>query len=294
MPGGSHQQNRSSVSPVGSSSRYRDGRTSVYSAPSRSMIHDRRAPFTHRRPEPSHRYAGPRRPSPYHYNPYAHRYVHHAFSPVWWGPVVYPAAALGFFWSSGSFGFSVASYTPSYYSHTRYYDSWHCGGRGYSSLYYGGWSSGWYGGFSYVYNPWPVYRTYYLYEPAPVVTRTETVYVTQPATTTYVVQEPASAPLAPASWEQQAPAASTGSGETATCFCACHCNGQKPCTCEYPCGSEYAYDASAFDLSLAYEPYAESLDPETIWSSYAGLDRFDPDTEAFADTATVQTGNDPM
>lgn len=265
-----------------SPSRYTDGRRAVYHAP------DRHHPSFHHR-------------SPYHFNPWTFGYYHHGFTPMWYGPVVYPVSGFGFAWSNGHFGLSVGSYWPAY-TYTPYYDSWYSGGRGYSSLYYGGWRHGWYGGFSYIYNPWPVYRTYYLYEPEPVVTRVETVYVTQPATTTYVEAAPAPAttvayPSAPAAetgaWES-APAVDRVETITSACFCSCHCNGQRPCTCDYPCGSEYAYDANAFDLSLDYTSYSESLDPETIWSSYAGFDRYETDPEPFLYEATVQNGNDPL
>lgn len=242
------------------------------------------------------------RPAPYAYRPYYHR----SFAPVWYGPVVYPASSFfGLSWSSGSFGISVAAYSsPAYcYSRTRYYDSWSCGGWGYSSVYYGGWRNNWYGGFSYVYNPWPVYRTYYLYDPPPVVTSTEIVYVTPPATTTFVVQNPAAAPavqqlaaspappLQPQTAWDAAPAAERVETAAERCFCACRCNGQRACTCEYPCGSEYAVVDEQFDLSLAYRSYAESLSPEMIWSSYAGLDRQD----SFEDSASldVAVSSDP-
>ena len=265
-----------------SPSRYTDGRRAVYHAP------DRHHPSFHHR-------------APYHFNPWTFGYYHHGFTPMWYGPVVYPVSGFGFAWGNGHFGLSVGSYWPAYPC-TPYYDSWYSGGWGYSSLYYGGWRHGWYGGFSYIYNPWPVYRTYYLYEPEPVVTRVETVYVTQPATTTYVEAAPAPAttaayPSAPAgetgAWGS-APAVDRVETAASTCFCSCHCNGQRPCTCDYPCGAEYAYDANAFDLSLDYTSYSESLDPETIWSSYAGFDRYETDPEPFLYEATAQNGNDPL
>jgi len=134
------------------------------------------------------------------------------------------------------------------------------------------------------------------------VTRVETVYVTQPATTTYVETAPAPATTAAypsastgetGAWAA-APATARVETVTSTCFCSCHCNGQRPCICDYPCGSEYAYDADAFDLSLTYTSYSESLDPETIWSSYAGLDRYETDTEPFLYEATAQNDNGAM
>ncbi len=231
----------------------------------------------------------------------ASRHAYCAFSPVWWGPVVYPAG-FGLTWYSGSFGLSIATYAPAH-TYTRYYDSWCGGGWGYSSAYYGGWRSGWYGGFSYVYNPWPVYRTYYLYDPYPV---TETIYVTQPVTETIYVTQPAAATAAvspaapsvttesyavsaaaapaayaavpaasPSAWDE-APAVSRAEAAATSCFCPCQCNGIRPCTCDYPCGAEYGLRDEEFDLSLGFASYADTLNPETIWSSYAGLDRWEP------------------
>lgn len=250
-------------------------RTTLYRAPDRSAY----AP----RPQPHH--AQPVYPAPVHrhrptysFDPRTFTYQHHAFTPVWYSQSVYPASGFGFSWSSRSLGLSFYSHTPTY-AYTRYYNSWHCGGLGYSSVYYGGWRSGWYGGFSYVYNPWPVYRTYYLHDPYPVVTRTETVYITQPATTTYIVQE--QAPSVTTAVTQPPSLAATIPQERAEpsdgCFCACHCNNRQACTCDYPCGAEQAVVPEAFSLSLSYVSYAVTLNPETIWASYAGLDRWDSD-----------------
>ncbi len=231
-----------------------------------------------------------------------------AFSPIWWGPVVYPAG-FGLTWYSGSFGLSIATYAP-VCSYTRYYDSWYGGGWGYSGVYYGGWRHGWYGGFSYVYNPWPAYLTYYLYDPYPV---TETVYITQPATTTVTVAQPATTTVvtdpsasysaAPASYAavpadvagtvsawDAAPAAQQAEAAATTCFCPCHCNGIKPCTCAYPCGSEYALRDEDLDLSLAFSSYANTMNAEIIWSSYAGLDRWDARADAYDGDAFATAG----
>ncbi|MEI7899793.1 MAG: hypothetical protein WCK89_06040 [bacterium] len=286
-----------------SSSRYTDGRSSVYRAPDRSahMSH-----YNNGQGRPPDHHQG-YHPAPYHYEPYVYHYSHHACSPVWYGPVVYPAgSSFGFSWNDGSFGIglSFSSYSPSYAYSTRYYDSWSCGGWGYSGVYYGGWCDNWYGGFSYVYNPWPVYRTYYLYEPVPVVTRTETVYVTQPPTASYgvqdtapaaVVQQPADVVSGPRPtqtvWDA-APAVERAEALSSGCFCPCRCNGQSPCTCYYPCGAEYAVVAEQFTLNLAYSPYAEPLNPETLWASYAGLDRWGSYMAPHLYDATVSTEND--
>ena len=198
-----------------------------------------------------------------------------SLSPVWWGPVLYPAG-LGITWTSRHFSlsFSTHSYSP-YYAYRPYYDSWsYNSGWGYSSTYYGGWRSGWYGGFSYVYNPWPVYRTYYLYSPPPA----EVVYV-ESAPRTVVVQQPAQPvvvqqPLTLASPEQQqAQAQPSPPEEGYRCFCACHCDGLVPCTCEYPCGSEFEDISDTYRLGDTFVSYTVSLNPETIWASYAGFDR---------------------
>jgi hypothetical protein len=281
------------------SSRYSDGRSSVYRAPDRYANMSRHDDYR----GASDYHGSSYRSMPYRYSPSAYRYDHHAFSPVWHGPVVYPAGnSFGFSWSNGSFGLSFASYSPSYAYSTRYYDSWSCGGWGYSRVYYGGWHNNWYGGFSYVYNPWPVYRTCYLYEPEPLVIPAEPLYVAQPATTTYIVQSAAAAPRvqqpaaavaeAPqpqAVWED-APAVDRAETLATSCFCSCHCNGQRPCTCDYPCGSEYAVVADQFNLSVTYSPYAELLNPEVIWSSYAGLDRENAYAEPNLGEATASTG----
>ena len=318
-----------------SPSRYHDGRYSVYTPPAR-----RHAP-------------GPYRPSHYgHHDRHHHRRHHHSsfylglaigsgwYTPGWYGPSwyapawyspawYYPASGFSFSWSNRRYGLSIWNSAPVYA--TPYYDSWVCGGWGFSSLYYSGWRSGWYGGVSYIYNPWPAYRTAYFYEPAPVVT--ETVYVTQPATqTTVIYEEPQTYATAPATqttvvYEEQpqtyavapaaspnvslqsapasttapvlplpvpaaAPAATAPAGEpdnhtlwdaapavarvdtTAIgCFCPCRCNGKRPCICAYPCGAEYTIAREEFDLSLNFVSYTDTLDPEAIWVSYAGLDR---------------------
>jgi hypothetical protein len=134
-----------------------------------------------------------------------------------------------------------------------------------------------------MFNPMPVYRTYYLYEepqtivieqPAPQV-----VYVNQPAQ--QVVEYVQQAPATPASEVPQLQAALptvTAEEQTAQvqedvpCFCACKCNGRVPCICQYPCGSEFAYSPDEYTLK-GFSSYSESLSAELIWSSYAGLDR---------------------
>jgi hypothetical protein len=219
------------------------------------------------------------------FDPWTFRYHHYGFSHIAYRPVpVYAASGMSFFWSSGAFALSFGAYSwPSYgYTCTRYYDSWHSGHWEYSNLYLGGWRSGWYGGFSYIHNPWPVYRTYYFYDPAPVVTRVETVYVEQAAptataaaeTTSVLAAPPAAAPTeeSAGAWAE-APAAERVEAQSHRCFCACGCNGTRPCLCDYPCGAEYEDLTTRTDLRLGYVSYADSLNPEVIWASYANLDR---------------------
>jgi hypothetical protein len=145
-----------------------------------------------------------------------------------------------------------------------------------------------------MFNPMPVYRTYYLYEepqtiviekPAPQV-----VYVNQPAQQAVVqVQQ---APALPASETPQLQAAipsvtaeaqTAPAQENAQCFCACKCNGRVACICQYPCGSEFAYAPDEYTLK-GFASYAESLNNELIWSSYAGLDRPDATDIVAVDT----------
>lgn len=209
------------------------------------------------------------------------------FAPVYMGPV-YTSTSYTTAWHGGAVTVSVGGPAYSYYSpfYRPYYcntgyihDGWH-----HSSAYYGGWRCNWYGGFSYMFNPMPVYRTYYLYEepqtiviekPAPQV-----VYVNQPAqqqVVEYVQQVPATPaselPSAqPALPLVTAEAQTVQAQENAHCFCACKCNGRIACICEYACGSEFAYSPDDYTLK-GFASYAESLNNELIWSSYAGLDR---------------------
>jgi hypothetical protein len=206
------------------------------------------------------------------------------FAPVYWGPS-YSYASYTTAWHGGGVTVSVGgpaySYYRPFYCNTGYiHDGWH-----YSSAYYGGWRGNWYGGFSYMFNPYPVYRTYYLYEePQTIVIQQpaqQVVYVNQPAQQLAPAQEYAE-PLAP---QQQlvpppppAEAQQVANDPDARCFCACKCNGRVPCICEYACGSEFAYAPEDYTLQ-GFASYAESLNAELIWSSYAGLDRVE--SEAF-------------
>jgi hypothetical protein len=211
------------------------------------------------------------------------------FAPLYIAPVIYPARSYySTTWYGGPVAVSVSSWSPypayayrPYYCHTGYIHSgWH-----YSSAYYGGWRGNWYGGFSYIFNPTPVYSSYYLYdEPQTIVVQQpapQVVYVNPPALPAEPPQESIleTAPfttqpqpaLEPATTAQTPPA-----DENTRCFCACKCNGRVPCICEYACGSEFAYSPADYTLK-GFASYAESLNTELIWSSYAGLDRAEPE-----------------
>jgi hypothetical protein len=200
-------------------------------------------------------------------------YVASGFAP-------YPTHAVTTTWGNDHFAFSVSTrssypvytYRPYYCTSAwGYHDGWQ-----HSQVYYGGWRSSWYGGFSYAFNPYPVYRTYYLYE------EPQTVVIQQPAPQVIIYNQPAqpvvqnqdfvaapavATPATAAPVEQPAVAE-----EPERCLCACKCNGKVPCICEYECGSEFAYSPQDYTLG-GFVSYSESLNTELIWSSYAGLDR---------------------
>ena len=267
-----------------SPSRYPDGRYTVYNPPKHHGGH-----------HPNHR-------------PHYDRHDHHRhdryhspsrfsfglvigsgwYTPGWYGSswnTYYPASYTSFGWSGRNWLFSFNTYS------TPYYDSWSYGGWGYSGVYSSCWRSGWYGGYSYIYNPWPAYRSTYFYDPVPVVTHTETIYVTQPSTTTVIYEQPpyAQPEAGSASLWNDAPAVEQIDTATIGCLCACRCNGRHACICDYPCGAEYAMHTEDFDLGLAYQSYSDVLDPETIWQSYIGLDRWTQSVETFyADSSFAQ------
>lgn len=197
----------------------------------------------------------------------------------------YPARTVTTTWGNDHFAFSVSTrssypvytYRPYYSTSSWYYhDGWQ-----HSHVYYGGWRSSWYGGFSYIFNPYPVYRTYYLYE------EPQTVVIQQPAPQVIIYNQPAQpvvqnqdfvAAPAPATPAPQTPAtvardeANAVAEQPTRCLCACKCNGKVPCICEYACGSEFNYSPEAYTLAN-FVSYSESLNAELIWSSYAELDR---------------------
>ncbi len=150
-------------------------------------------------------------------------------------------------------------------------------------MYYGGWRSGWYGGLSYAFNPWPVYRTYYLYEPEPIIIQ-QPVIVRQQV---IVEQEPA--PVTGTTIIQAAPisyATDYSSGhivveERTTIQQVADAQGAEFTPAEFD--PEYVYedqfdplyyggDIFADELRLGFSSYAISLNPESIWFSYSGLD----------------------
>jgi len=231
-----------------------------------------------------------------HYNNYNYSHYNRynrCFTPVWCGPVVYPSYysygasfGLGFSWSNGSSWLAFGSYSPAYYSYTPYYSSSYYGGYGYSSVYYGGWRSGWYGGLSYACNPWPVYRTYYLYEPEPLI-------ITQPVVIRReVVVQNVSYPEPVISQIQVKPISYTSKYnpdqiviEERTVIRE---NGEQSVYTSYTpadADPEYVYDDQydvfyyagddlRAEFTLGFSSYAASLNPESIWVSYAGLDRW--------------------
>jgi hypothetical protein len=213
--------------------------------------------------------------------------------------VAYPTRSVTTTWGNEHVSFSVSTrstypvytYRPYYCTSSWYYhDGWQ-----HSHVYYGGWRSSWYGGFSYMFNPYPVYRTYYLYE------EPQTVVIQQPAQQVIIYNQPAQpavvqnqnfvAAPAPATPAPQTPATvarneeNAATAQTERCLCACKCNGKVPCICEYACGSEFAYSPEAYTLG-GFVSYSESLNTELIWSSYAGLDR--PETSDFIAEAWEQ------
>ena len=214
-------------------------------------------------------------------------------APLYIAPVVYPVrTSYGTTWYGSPVVVSVSTrrYYPTYayrpyYCNTGYiHDGFH-----YSSAYYGGWRGSWYGGFSYIFNPTPVYSSYYLYdEPQTIVVQQpapQVVTVNQPAQPVGPPQESILDAAPPTTQPQPAlePAAEAVAAQTppvdenAHCFCACKCNGRVPCICEYACGSEFAYSPDEYTLK-GFSSYAESLNAELIWSSYAGLDRAEPES----------------
>lgn len=195
-----------------------------------------------------------------------------------------PGLALGF--STGHMGYTPWPATYGWYGNWGYHPS---------SLYYSSfglsWYSGWWGGYYHLHNPWPAYHSYSYYEPAPLVTRTEYVYVQQPASATIidsapVIVEPATtyptqsyllpettnnAPVIIESPLSNGDLSSTPTSLIPSCFCACQCNGERPCVCEFPCGMEFAWDPNEFNLHNTFISFTEEPRIEAIWMAYAGL-----------------------
>lgn len=178
----------------------------------------------------------------------------------------FPVSGWSFFWQGDAFSFYASSY-----SSRRIYSSWGCGWDWTCarvpawSVYGGSWRRCHPTTFAYVWNPWPVYSSYYLYdyEPAPVV-QTEVVYVVpattavaQPIQTAPVVTaaEPAPAATAPAAQENAANAAEYGAALP-------------------------AYQIPEDLFRLDFTSYSETLDSGAIWASYAALDRQADESES--------------
>lgn len=264
--------------------------TQRHPEPVRTTYHPPDTHNYHSRQTPTHHYNSYRPVTCYSerdafWNAFSFAMVAPLVAPLYFAQVVdpFPVRTVTTTWNSGAVAVSVSTrstypvyttYRPYYCSSAwGYHDGWH-----HSNVYYGGWRSSWYGGFSYMFNPYPVYRTYYLYEePQPIVIQQpaqQVVYINQPAQQVAPAQgsigifdtpqQPVAAPL-PAETQKVA-------NTPAPCFCACKCNGRVPCICEYACGSEFNYSPEAYTL-VDFISYSESLNAELIWSSYAELDR---------------------
>lgn len=211
-------------------------------------------------------------------SPHWGRPPHHHYRPYWYDGLGFAIGALwgwnswyGWYGPNWYYGYRYPRYYYSSWDYYPYYyrDYWWNSGWHYSRFYYDGWRLGWYGGFSYTYNPWPVYRAAYYYP-------TTTVVYEQPVVTAYTPVSTSSSTVQPVTYA--APAPETVVTETAApaveipCGCACGCNGVRPCVCSYQCGEEYSFYGDDFDIETSFTSYAESLNPEQIWSSYARLD----------------------
>ncbi|MFO7936603.1 MAG: hypothetical protein R6V06_03235 [Kiritimatiellia bacterium] len=220
----------------------------------------------------------PARASSRHYYHPAHRRADRRFHrsrsrPLWWGPFSYPAS-YGFTWRGGGiFSVSFVSHSPFYYNyHTPYYNSW----------YYSGWRHGWYGGLSYVCNPWPVYRTCYFYDADPVI-------IEKPV---LITEENELAPAESTTTEIQTAPADGTSGypdnyvvvEERTTIRSASARETEQHSANAGFDPDYIYE-DQFDpfyyngvipdeeFRIAFSSYASTLNPESIWISYAGLNR---------------------
>ncbi len=148
----------------------------------------------------------------------------------------------------------------------------------YATIYADYGYDGWYGGYSYAYQipgtigypvtgtvGYPVTGT--VGYPIAEAAETPVISIAEPIDAVAPVQQPEAvlpeAPVQPADPVQD---------ETAfeiPCTCPCHCNGVRPCTCVYPCQSEYAISGEMTQLD--FHSYAETLNPEQIWLSYQEL-----------------------
>ncbi len=194
--------------------------------------------------------------------------------------MVYPAG-FGITWWSKRFTLSFSTYSPVYYGcHTPYYNSWYYGGYGYSSLYYGGWRSGWYGGLSYVCNPWPVYRTYYFHDPEPVIIERPVIVQNE-----IIIEKAQPIVITNSSTVESSSVSNTSPypddhiivEERTTIRSSPEEIASAGIDPEYIYEDRfdpYYYDGDylADELRIGFASYADTLNPESIWLSYAGLD----------------------
>ena len=94
--------------------------------------------------------------------------------------------------------------------------------------------------------------------------------MTEPVDAVAPVQQPVT--VLPKTPEQPAAPVQNETAFEIPCSCPCHCNGVRPCTCAYPCQSEYVISGET--TRLDFHSYAETLNPEQIWLSYQELDRY--------------------
>jgi hypothetical protein len=207
---------------------------------------------------------------------------------------------LGITWSRHHHGYALffGSFAP-----VPVYTSYDYGGG-----YYGGYSAG-YGGYSYGYTPWPAYSTSYVFEPAPVISQTAApVYYepaatatddTQPTETTAVVPPvpaaettvPFSTATAPtisgpaASYAVTAPlpetvpvpAAAPPQVDPAAAPLVQTENSARASLDDILIEEELLLYESTLDVRIRFTSYAEALNTETFWASYAGIDRLETD-----------------
>ena len=227
----------------------------------------------------------------------------YCYSPFWYSP--FYSAGLGITWSSHRHGYALffGSFAP-----VPVYTSY-----GYDGGYYGGYGAG-YGGCSYGYTTWPVYSTSYVFEPAPVISQTAAPVYYEPAATatddTQPTETTAAVPPAPAA-ETTVPL-STATAPTISGPAASYAvTAPLPETVPAPATAPVPVDPAAtplektensaraslddilieeelllyestLDVRIRFTSYAEALNTETFWASYAGIDRLETDAYGVA------------